>query len=270
MEFAGLHRSYLLYRPASLARTAPVPLVVMLHGRYDSANYAEKAYHWDDVADSKGFVVAYPNGEHKMWNAGHCCGRAQKENIDDVGFLSELIRNLTKEENIDSNRIYIAGMSMGSLMAYRMACESPVEIAAIGAVSGDLVFECPAPHPVSILEIHGGRDHLLPIEGRAQPGDPKYLPSVNDTISKWRVVDRCGDAHTTVTGEITETVNRCDAGREIELIVIADAGHQWPEGKRHIPVLNKLIHLDQPSERLDATERLWEFFAAHPLHPAGQ
>jgi polyhydroxybutyrate depolymerase len=264
LAVAGLQRSYLLYRPAGLAATSPVPLVVMLHGRYDSDDYAEKAYHWDEVADAHGFVVVYPDGYHRMWNAGHCCGRAQKDNIDDVGFLSELIRQVTKSQNIDPKRVYIAGMSMGALMAYRMACESPVELAAIGGVSGDLVFECPAPHATSVIEIHGGKDHLLPLNGKYDASDPKYIPSVNDTVSKWRVVDRCGDVHETVSDQVSDKLNQCDAGRAVELIVIADAGHQWPEGKRHIAVLNKLIHLDQPSGRLDATERLWAFFAAHP------
>jgi polyhydroxybutyrate depolymerase len=92
---------------------------------------------------------------------------------------------------------------------------------------------------------------------------------VNETLSHWRVVDRCDDAHTTVNGEVTETLTQCDAGRAIELIVIADAGHQWPEGKPHMR--SKMLHLDQPSKHLDATTQLWEFFAAHPVPepPAG-
>ena len=78
-------RTYLLYRPASLSQQVPAPLVVVLHGGYGSGSQAERSYHWDALADRQGFVVAYPDGIGRSWNAGGiCCGPALRDNVDDV------------------------------------------------------------------------------------------------------------------------------------------------------------------------------------------
>ena len=55
INFGGLDRSYRLYIPAGLA--SPAPLVVMMHGGFGSAEQAERAYGWDELADSAKFVV---------------------------------------------------------------------------------------------------------------------------------------------------------------------------------------------------------------------
>jgi polyhydroxybutyrate depolymerase len=56
MNFGGLDRSYRVYIPAGLP--SPAPLVVMLHGGFGSAQQAERAYGWDELADGAKFVVA--------------------------------------------------------------------------------------------------------------------------------------------------------------------------------------------------------------------
>jgi len=60
MNFGGVDRSYRLYIPAGLA--SPAPLVVIMHGGFGSAQQAERAYGWHELADSAKFVVAYPDG----------------------------------------------------------------------------------------------------------------------------------------------------------------------------------------------------------------
>jgi polyhydroxybutyrate depolymerase len=91
MSFCGLDRSYRLYMPAGLP--TPAPLVVMLHGGFGSAQQAERAYGWDQLADSAKFVVAYPDGVDRAWNVNGCCGRPAQENIDDVGFIAAVVND---------------------------------------------------------------------------------------------------------------------------------------------------------------------------------
>jgi polyhydroxybutyrate depolymerase len=62
---------------------------------------------------------------------------------------------------------------------------------------------------------------------------------------------------------VTTSTAKCPAGRTVELITIAGAGHQWP-GAAPSPVAQRLLHLDPPSTALDATAVIWQFFAAHP------
>ncbi len=42
----------------------------------------------------------------------------------------------------DPKRVYVTGFSNGAGMAYKMACEKPDKVAAIGVVEGALVTHC--------------------------------------------------------------------------------------------------------------------------------
>jgi polyhydroxybutyrate depolymerase len=66
----------------------------------------------------------------------------------------------------------------------------------------------------------------------------------------------------TTTASVTTSVATCPAGRSVELITIAGAGHQWP-GSPSRPAIEKLLGLDPPSAELDATDAIWRFFAGH-------
>ena len=62
---------------------------------------------------------------------------------------------------------------------------------------------------------------------------------------------------------VTTSTANCPAGRTVELITIAGAGHQWPGAKPSV-LAQKLLGTDPPSAALDATAVIWRFFAAHP------
>src|ERR1700753_2636439 len=67
------------YRLHGSSATAAVPLVVVLHGAVGTGLQAEQSYGWDAVADRDRFVVAYPDGVNRTWNASpDCCGLAAK------------------------------------------------------------------------------------------------------------------------------------------------------------------------------------------------
>ena len=94
----GRARTYLVHRPTSIDPDDGTSLVVVLHGGFGTAAQARQSYGWDAKADAEGFVVVYPNGIDKAWNAGTCCGRPQREGIDDVKFLGAVIDEVTKTE----------------------------------------------------------------------------------------------------------------------------------------------------------------------------
>src|SRR3984957_13956472 len=95
IAFGGLDRTYRVHKPTGLAAAAP--LVVMLHGATGTGQQAENSYGWDQLADSAKFVVAYPDGIERSWNGHGCCGRAMRENIDDVGFVIPMVRLLSAD-----------------------------------------------------------------------------------------------------------------------------------------------------------------------------
>lgn len=262
----GMERSYIVHRPAGLARGSSVPLVIVLHGGLGSGAQAEHAYHWDETTDRNGFVAAYPDGHRRSWNAGGlCCGPAHRDRVDDVAFLTALIERLSRDEDIDPRRVYLAGISNGAAMAYRYACEGAFPIAAIGSVAGSLAFACPKPHPLSLMEIHGLKDRTVKFDGG--PGkwakDVDWL-GVDASLKGFLAADGCATPLTQQNGVVETTSWSCAARREVRLITIADAGHQWPGSSPERGLLARLLQLDPPSEALDATAELWNFFARHP------
>lgn len=259
-------RTYLLHRPAQLSRQTSVPLVIMLHGGFGSRSQAQSSYGWDEQADRHGFVVAYPEGVSRSWNAGGiCCGPALRKNIDDLGFLTRLIEAVSRAENIDPKRVYLTGMSNGAAMAYRYACEGTFPVAAIGPVAGSLSYSCTKPHPVSLIAIHGLDDQHVPFAGGSgSKGVTKgSWISVPQSVDAFRTANNCQPPIQSRIPPLHTAISICEQGREVVLYTIDDAGHQWPGGKAKKNLVQRMLRADQPSTALDATATLWEFFQRH-------
>lgn len=237
----GHDRSYRLYKPAGMSASAP--LVVVLHSYSGSAAQAERAYGWDKLATTNKFVVAYPEGLSRAWNVDGegCCGRPGREGVDDVAFITAAVADITKNVSIDAARVYATGMSNGGIMSYTLACTTDL-FSAIGPVAGIQLNACRSPHPTSVMHIHGTTDRLVPYGGG--PGFSVINgPSVPDVNAFWRKADQCGPPAATTDGAITTSTAGCADNRSVVLITVDGRGHEWPSF---------------------ASQRLWEFFAAHP------
>ena len=236
----------------------------MLHGGFGSGAQAEKSYHWDAQADRGHFVVAYPDGLDRAWNTGGgCCGVPGRTGADDVGFITAMVSAIEHEVPVDSRRVYATGISNGGIMAYTLACRTAI-FAAIGPDSATELGNCPAPEPISVIHIHGTADKNIPYHGGrgAGPGhiDGPAIPALN---ASWRRIDSCAAPVITTAGVVTISTATCPASRTVELITITGAGHQWPAATPNL-LAQKLLHLDPPSTALNATQVIWQFFAAHP------
>jgi polyhydroxybutyrate depolymerase len=240
MAFGGLNRSYRVHKPPGLA--GPAPLVVMLHGAFGDGEQAESDYGWDPLADSAKFVVAYPDGVGATWNGHGCCGKAERQNIDDVGFITTMVGQISADLPIDKSRVYATGISNGGIMSYTLACNTGV-FAAIGPDAATQLDPCRSPHPTSVMHIHGTADPLVPYKG-GQGFSVINGPSVPEVNAFWRNVDQCGAPAATTNGPLTTSTAGCADNRSVVLITIDGGGHvEWPSF---------------------FTQKLWEFFAAHP------
>jgi polyhydroxybutyrate depolymerase len=269
-------RSYVLHVPRGVQH--PAPLVIVLHGGGGSAQSAIVQTGFDAEADKHGFIVAYPEGTDRArpllnalgkpgfhtWNAGACCGYAVEQGSDDVGFIRAMVAEIAAATPINPKRIYATGLSNGGMMAYRLACEASDLVAAIGAVSAVIVVApCEPRFPVSVLHIHGTADRNVPIEGGVGPKSiVKYpYPPVERSIAFWAAWDDCGKdpiASSPAPRVTLRSYPLCTVGVAVDYYVIEGGTHAWPGGKR----LAKF--LDEPSNALDATKLIWQFFADHP------
>jgi polyhydroxybutyrate depolymerase len=254
IDIGGQERTYRVHIPEQLADDPA--LVVMMHGGVGSARQAERAYGWNDEADAAGFVVAYPDGQSRTWNAGDCCGGAEKDGVDDIAFITALVAELQDEFGIASDRTFATGMSNGAMMAYRLACETDL-FAAIAPVAGTIVTSCDAPAPTSVLHIHGLDDGSVRMDG--EPGDGigevDGMP-IADVNTLWRTAADCAEPVITEEPPVTTSTSQCADDRRVVLVTVADAGHQWPGS------VAREGATDQPSDAFDATALIWEFFDA--------
>jgi len=276
MVVDGITRNYLLYRSPNIPAGSQPPLVVVMHGGFGRASGVERRYHWNDEADAGHFLVVYPNGVENSWNSGNCCMTALQKNIDDVKFLTMLVRQLETDENADPQRIYFTGMSNGALMSYRMACEAKFPIAAIAPVAGTIDVACPSPQKTSLIAINGRADRMIPFDG-GKNADPSTagaetrawrgnLPSIESDLGRWLALDGCATPTTKREPPLTTKIATCPDRRAVELISIDGAGHEWPGAVPSDPaavaaLAQRGVYVDPPFTGLDATHAIWQFFS---------
>lgn len=274
-------REYVVHVPAGYDGSKPVAVVIMFHGGGGTAENTMTQTNWNGKADAEGFLVAYPEGTRpdpsrpasfatnpQTWNVGSGEYAAGRQNVDDVGFAGALLDDLEARFSIDTTRVYVTGFSNGSGMAYRVGAELSDRVAAIAPVgsNGLRVAVDKLQKPVSLLDIQGADDPLNPLEGGhpkvAFLGDSQDKPSVRTSIAAWAKLLGCPapSPETFSDGVHTTSYGSCDGGSTITLIVIDGAGHVWPGGVSFLP--RWLV--GEPTDKINATDTIWEFFKAHP------
>jgi polyhydroxybutyrate depolymerase len=174
----GNARQYAVHVPAGYSKNTPVPALFCIHGLGQNPVMfcLDTGVAWPSKADQEGFVVVMPNGYMNSWNAGTCCGGAVSAGLDDVSLMRAIFAEVGKHVNIDLRRVFATGLSNGGYLSYRLACEASdlfvavapsagaIGTAAIGGGTGTMtdLTACAPTHKVSVLDIHGTSDPLIP------------------------------------------------------------------------------------------------------------
>ena len=270
-------RYYLLHIPSSYDPQKKYPLVIVLHGAFSTPKKMEKETGFSELSDKENFIVAYPSGAFglfgflKHWNAGHCCGKAAKENIDDVGFLLKVMDDIKKEFKVDRSRVYMTGFSNGGMLAYRFAAELTDELAAAACLGASLggraskevpVWITPKPQsPLPMMVFHAKDDLSVPYNGGVSPekgGEREYI-SVAESVDFWVNNNGCSPQpavenlyeNRVVKKKYPDQAN----GNDVVLYKIENWDHRWP-GRYFTDKLEN----DDPLKGFDSAEVIWEFF----------
>jgi polyhydroxybutyrate depolymerase len=271
---SGVRRSYYVHVPAGHDGTLPLPVVVALHGAFSSARKFERESGFSLLADRERFLVVYPQGIglgdlFRHWNSGHCCGKARRMNLDDVGFVLAAVDDVARRNPVDRSRLYLVGFSNGGMLAYRIAAEHPEVVAAAAVASGTIggvpaanepEWSVPRPkQPVPVLALHGRADTHVPYDGgrAAQSRGKSSAISVSRSIGIWVDADGC-DPEPRVESMGGGRVERqawsgCRDDAEVVLYSINGWGHEWPK--------------ENSLGGFEAGDTIWRFFERHRITP---
>jgi polyhydroxybutyrate depolymerase len=273
--FVGnIWRKYNIHLPTNYDSNTNYPLILGFHGGQQAATSSQGwtvfAYQskLSEKADDSGFIVVYPEGrvfnQNRSWNAGNCCPPAMNQNVDDVGFIDNLLDTLFSNYSIDTTRVYATGSSNGGMLCYRLACELSHRLAAIGPnACSQMYFPCNPANKIPIISFHSKVDPIVFYNGgmgAAPPLTTIYFPSQDSTMNLWTQTNNCQSRDTIINGNGTNydfiKTHNCSCNVEIHHYATTDGSHSWPGGN---PNNNPV------STQISATDLLWSFFQNYTL-----
>jgi polyhydroxybutyrate depolymerase len=253
-----------------------------LHGY--GGNVPEMAFTGlDALGDREGFVVATPLGRDSkprwLFELNTPALDVTLANPD-IAFIGSLIERLGRDQCLDTSRIYAAGLSNGAWLTSALPCALGDRIAAIAPVAGVVDFgaACHPARPVPVIAFHGSADTILPMAGGFDPellaelqldtggsfgaDNSVWAVPIRERVAGLAIRNGCqGDpvSHP-ISGDAERLVWTCPAGADVQLVLVAGGGHDWPRpepGPSDAPGASPRM--------VDATRLIWEFFREHRL-----
>ena len=278
ITYDGLQRTCRLYIPGLYYERSSCPLVVALHGAGSTGDDMATVADFEDLADTEGFLVLLPDGYEKNWNDGRdAAGIAAYDlNIDDVGFINALVDAAAANYNVDTTRIYLAGMSNGAMMTYRIGCETPARFAAfacvVGAIPENIFGACSPTGHAPFVIFNSTDDPLVPWEG-GECGTAEVplgrVVSIQESVQFWALhngfvsepeATLMEDVDPNDGTRVTEySYTNGEAEADVVFYGIDGGGHTWPGG----PAIQVLWGTGPVCNDIDGTSIIWSFFKAH-------
>lgn len=150
---------FLLYWPSTPQPESKLPLLIFLHGAGERGTDFQLAKKHGppkliDQGEEFPFVVVSPQCPLDQW-------WAMRENVDGLAQLTQFIQS---EYNIDTNRTYLTGMSMGGYGTWATAAAYPDLFAAIIPICGGADLAIAADLKATpAWAFHGRDDDIVPL-----------------------------------------------------------------------------------------------------------
>ncbi|HYE18893.1 MAG TPA: prolyl oligopeptidase family serine peptidase [Tepidisphaeraceae bacterium] len=165
VSLGGATLPYRLYEPARVAPGQKVPLVVYLHGigerGTDNASQGNSAGNLLAHTNSGRYAsyVLAPQINTDQWFAG---GTNATEAMN---LTLSAVHEAMKNENVDTSRVYVTGISMGGMGVWDAIRREPGTFAAAVPVAGGYDPRAAgAMTDVPVWAFHGGADSVVPVD----------------------------------------------------------------------------------------------------------
>lgn len=293
-------RPYFVYTPVNYQVGTVVPLIVMLHGCTQTPTDFANGTQMNALADQDQFIVVYPqqtssDNSLSCWNwfqtADQMRGSGEPAII--AGIV-QTVEQTTSRWTIDTNRVYVAGMSAGAAMAVIMAATYPDIFAAMGSESGLEYQAATSQTAASTAQSQGGPSPMQQgqVAFNAMGSAARVVPTIvfqgqsdftvapvngDQIVQQWMETDHLasnntynasfGSPTTTTNGQVpgssghsytVQTWNNNNGTEIEEYWKINGMGHAWSGGSSS----GSFTDPNGPS----ATNAMYTFFINHPLH----
>ena len=169
--YDGSNREYIIYIPQIYSPSFSTPILFAFHGGSGFANdFMNYEADFRSISDTAGFILVYPQALEDP-NDGNSTNWIHKEptNHNDILFVETLLDTISYSYNIDMNRVYACGYSLGGMFTYDLACQLNSRISAVTSVAGAAFIgafsNCTLTHPTAVLTINGTIDLTHPYNG---------------------------------------------------------------------------------------------------------
>jgi len=130
-------REYQVFVPTALEGAAP--LVVALHGCWQTAEDFARGTRLNAAAAQRGFLVVYPiqtraDNPSRCWNWFE--PRHQSRTSGETAEILGIVDEVKSRHAVRSDRVIVVGFSAGGFMAVNLACASPDTWVGLGVAAG--------------------------------------------------------------------------------------------------------------------------------------
>ena len=157
-------RNMVVFTPNSLP--AKSPLFIVTHGMNQNPEYQYGSDKMYEMIDTAKFVITYLRSNGSTWDTG---------GTNDQNFVIKTIDEMAARFDIDKDRVYWSGFSMGSMLIHHCIANMQGKIAAFAPTSGIQFSEQPwnnCKKPVNLLECIAYGDDVF---GYEQYGIHAYI-----------------------------------------------------------------------------------------------
>ena len=242
----GQQRNMVVFTPNTLP--AKSPLMIVTHGMNQDPEYqydSDKIY---QLIDTEKFVVAYLRSDGSTWDTG---------GTKDQNFVIKTIDEMATRYDIDRDRVYWSGFSMGSMLIHHCIANMQDKIAAFAPTSGIQFSEQPwnnCRKPVNLLECIAYADDVFGYEQYNIHGYIENYASHDKHTQYSKIIGYKPAGSSWQDGDLEKWTGGANGG-EVWLYSFNNGGH-WPsdQNRQFIWDFCKRFTLNQPKVKITLPE----------------
>jgi predicted peptidase len=218
-EAGGIKMEYGVYVPTTYNSSSETPLVIALHGLGSGISYMMEYNNLVELAESYGYLVATPMGYNERgWYGARGLGnkfnvaRNERDGTFDPANLGELseqdvlnvLGEMHDQYNVDRNRTYLIGQSMGGGGSWYIGSKYPDIWAALAPMAPSIridpdILEVATHLPVMVVQ--GDADESVDVEITR-----RWVAKLEELDMSYEYIEVAGGSHSSAGRENIDKV----------------------------------------------------------------